>query len=103
MENKNINEIRPDNLDQVNGGTSPLFPEAGHPASDRPFDLHGDVTGMQTESLPQMFAYCKLCGSQVIYLGQTRIGGGNTGEYKCTNAACGNFNKIIYNDGVDIP
>ena len=96
------NELKLDELNSVSGGTSPMLPVSEQPAN-RPYDLGADIQGAQAEQLPQIFAYCKLCGAQVTYLGQTRIGGGNTGEYKCMNPACANYNQIIYNDGVDIP
>ena len=96
------NELNIDNLNGVSGGTSPLFPEQEKQAVNRPYDLSTQMPAVSATPLPEIFANCKLCGNQVMYLGQIREGGGNTGEYKCTNPMCDNFEKILYNDGVDI-
>lgn len=102
MDNKDMNEINLNELNAVNGGLAAVRASIDLPTG-RPYDLGTGVPGAEAETVPQVFAYCKLCGAQVLYLGQTRVYGCNTGEYKCTNPVCGNCNKILYNDGVDIP
>lgn len=101
MDNKDTNEINLDELNMVNGGLAAV--QSVEMPTGRPYDLGTGIPGAEPETVPQVFAYCKLCGAQVLYLGQTRVYGCNTGEYKCTNPVCGNCNKILYNDGVDIP
>jgi predicted secreted Zn-dependent protease len=71
-------EINIDDLESVNGGTSV------------------DVETTDSRSKP----HCKSCGKAVLYLGQARVNGGNTGKYKCTNKKCKKFDVTVYNDSV---
>ncbi len=43
------------------------------------------VSGGTASETNDVVAYCKKCGSKLKYLGQTRIEGGNTGQFQCEN------------------
>ena len=58
----------------------------------------GALTGRNRPAV--QIPHCRLCGFKVIKNGSTRIEGGNTGVYECTNPACDNYGKTLYNTGV---
>ena len=95
MTNDNDNysqELDLDTLEEVTGGVI-----LGHP--DVIENTLGNLSAAQGRRGAQ--AYCKSCGKQVTYIGETRVAGGNTGQYKCTNTSCKECGKIKYNDQVD--
>ena len=99
---KDIRELDLGDLESVTGGVSPAVPKI---TINNQFLSHINVS---LENMPvsddgkvtEMYAFCKVCGKKVAYIGQTRIEGGNTGQFKCTNTGCTEFNKIKYNDEV---
>ena len=76
-ENENV-EINLDELDEINGGLSVKAQTTDNSAKPR----------------------CKKCNKKMLYLGQGRVNGGNTGKYKCTNKNCKEYNVVKYNDEV---
>ena len=99
---KDIRELDIGDLENVSGGVSPAVPKI---TINNQLLSHINVSlengyYSDKEQVTEIYAFCKACGKKVAYIGQTRIEGGNTGQFKCTNPGCTEFNKIKYNDEV---
>ena len=100
-DDKDIRELNIGDLESVTGGVSPSVPKItinNQVLSQINVSLENGL--FSDEQVTEMHAFCKACGKKVAYIGQTRIEGGNTGQFKCTNSGCTEFNKIKYNDEV---
>lgn len=95
-----MTELKPENLNEVSGGTSPILPGKDKNGFTTLDQVPGQNGTAEATDLPEVIAYCRTCGSLMNYLGQTREGGGNTGEFKCSNPLCIEFDKIKFNDDV---
>ena len=81
MTNNNVDkELNLDDLENISGGMG----DAGRGTAS---------ASNGTDENHDVIAFCKQCGKLLNYLGQKRIGGGNTGIYKCTNPLCSQFDK----------
>ena len=91
-ENNVINldiELNIDELEDVSGGKAKEF-----------YSKPSTIT-INTNPVPELEAYCKVCGKKVNNLGQIRTSGGITGVFKCSNVNCSEFNKDRFNTDVD--
>ena len=93
-------ELNPDVLEGVTGGTSPVKPVRNNSILSK-VNLAitaNELTGVEVTT--PVAAYCLSCGRAVSYMGQDRVEGGLTGQYKCTNPSCPEYNKIKCSDEV---
>lgn len=102
-DDKDMNELNIDDLEVVTGGVSPIIPTKmfGSHLLRQMKQAITPETVSSDETVTTVTAFCKACGKPVIYLGNKRVEGGNTAEYKCTDPTCSEFDKIKYSDEVN--
>ena len=93
-------ELNPDVLDKVTGGTVPVTPDRKDSVLRKLNHalISNELSGVEVTS--SVAAFCLSCGRTLSYLGQDRVEGGLTDQFKCTNPACPEYNRIKCNDEV---